>query len=244
MRSEEFISTLFNSAKELGGVEVLQKGVPLGVDAAGGIVLSQKHDGPKLFRHTCVAGVKRSVFIRRMLISLSCLYEKEDAEFLVLSPHLAYSEILRLKNIDATIPYIREKSDLEQAKESLKALLQMRSTGAGYPRLIIVLDGLDELPECNKNKDLEEYREFLELVSRQENVEIISGVDLMQSIFSGYPGSFVGIGNCLVSTREEGKADVTYVNDDTSLSQPTPMNFPDSPSVVESVIFLNAVPRG
>ncbi|MBQ8283838.1 MAG: hypothetical protein IJX75_01970 [Clostridia bacterium] len=244
MRSEEFISTLFNSAKELGGVEVLQKGVPLGTDVAGGLVLSHKQSGPKMFRHTCVTGVKRSVFIRRMLISLSCLYEKDEAEFFVLSPRLEYSEILRLKNIDATIPYIREKSDLESAKETLKELFQMRTTGAGYPHLIVVLDGLEDLSDCNKNNDLEEYREFLELVSRKEDVEIVSGVDLMKSIFSGYPGTFVGIGNCLVSTREEGKADVTYVNDDASLSQPTPMNFPDSPSVVESVIFLNAVPRG
>ena len=118
----------------------------------------------------------------------------------------------------------------------------MYQTEKGHPRLILVLDGLEELEGCNKNGDLEEYRAFFDLTLRNENVEIITGAELMKSIFSGYPGAFVGVGNCLVTTREEGKADVTYVGDDSSLSMPTAMSFPDSPSVTETIIFLNSLP--
>ena len=56
-------------------------------------------------------------------------------------------------------------------------------------------------------------------------MDIITGVDLMQSIFSGYPGAFVGVGNALVTTREQGKADVTLVADDASLSLPVAIEY-------------------
>jgi hypothetical protein len=105
-----------------------------------------------------------------------------------------------------------------------------------------VLDGIETLDGCNKNEDLEEYRAVMDLLARRESVELIAGVELTKSIFSGYPGAFVGVGNCLVSTREEGKADVTYVNDDSSLTLPLPMTYPSEPSVMESIIFLNSVP--
>ena len=72
---------------------------------------------------------------------------------------------------------------------------------------------------------------------------MICGTDLMRSIFSGFPGAFVGVGNCLVSLREEGKADVTYVNDDASMSLPIPIHYPSAPLVMETIIYLNALPE-
>jgi len=126
--------------------------------------------------------------------------------------------------------------------ETIKELLRMREYGNGYPRLFIVLDGLDDLPDCNVNGDLTEYRELFDLLMRKPDVELISGVDLGRSIFSGYPGAFLGIGNCLVTIREEGTADVTYVNDDSSMSLPAPITYPSEPTVMESVIYLNALP--
>ncbi len=243
MRSEEFISSISRMSKENERFEELRNGLPLGEDLSGNIVLSQKCEKALTVRNTCVTGVGRSGFIRRLLITLSCLYEKNEANFLVLSPRTEYGELLRLHSIDITVPYIRSKTDLELALETVKELIRMREFERGQPRLFLVLDGLDELPDCNKNKDLEEYRAIFEMLSRKEGVDVISGVDLMKSIFSGYPGAFVGIGNCLVTTREEGKADVTYVQDDSSLSLPAIMTYPDSPSVTETVIFFNSLPK-
>ena len=72
---------------------------------------------------------------------------------------------------------------------------------------------------------------------------MIAGVDLTKSIFSGYPGAFVGIGNCLVATREMGKADVTYVNDDATLTMPLPITYPSAPAITETILFFNAVAK-
>ncbi len=241
MRTEEFIGIL---SEKSNGEEVfaLRDGTPLGIDVAGELVLSQTCEHPFTARHTCVTGARRTAFIRRLIVHLSCLYDKSEANFLVLSPRQEYGELLRLKNADITVPFVRTNADVEKAKACVCQLIEDYARGVGYPKLFLVLDGLEELPECNLNGDLEEYRAFFELLARQKNVEIISGAELMKSIFSGNPGVFVGVGNCLVTTREEGRADVTYVGEDSSLSMPTAMTFPDAPSVLESIIYLNALP--
>ena len=243
MRAEEFIALLSEQSKDEEGLCRLRAGVPLGVDSIGNVVFSQKREMPFTMRHTCVTGVKRTAFIKRLIVTLSCLYDKPEANFLILSPRTEYGELLRLKNLDVTVPFVSTKADVESAKACVSELLNMYLTGGkGYPKLFLVLDGLEEIEGCNQNGDLEEFRAFFELIARQKNVEVISGTELMKSIFSGYPGAFVGVGNCLVTTREEGKADVTYVSDDSSLSLPTVMSFPDAPSVTETVIFLNSLP--
>lgn len=243
MRSEEFISLLSERSEVSGNFEELRKGLPLGLDMSGEVVLSQKREKPFTVRHTCVTGAGRTAFIRRLLVNTSCLYEKSDACFFVISPKTEYGELLRLRSIDLTVPYIRTKADFTQALGTVKELLHMREQGRGYPRLFLVLDGIEELEDCNRNGDLEEYRAVFETLSRRDDVDIISGAELMKSIFSGYPGAFVGVGNCLVTTREEGKADVTYVGDDVALSMPVPMRYPSEPSIIETIIFLNSIPK-
>lgn len=243
MRSEEFISTISALSQGDEKFEEIRYGLPLGLDASSKLTLAQKVRRPLTVRHTCVTGINTSNFIRRMLISVSCLFERDEACFFILSPKTEYGELLRLKSIDATVPYVHSKSDLDIAVDTLKELLQMRENGMGYPHLFIVLDGLETLPDCNKSGDLEEYRAIFELIRRREDVDVICGVDLTHSIFSGYPGAFVGLGNCLVSLREEGKADVTYVKEDVSLSLPVPIIYPSAPSVLETVIFLNSLPK-
>lgn len=243
MRSEEFISTISALSQGDEKFEEIRYGLPLGLDAASNLTLAQKTRRPLTVRNTCVTGINTSNFIRRMLISVSCLFERDEACFFVISPKTEYGELLRLKSIDVTAPYIRLKSDLDIAVDTVKELLRMRESGKGYPHLFIVLDGLESLPDCNKSGDLEEYRAIFELIRRREDVDVICGVDLTRSIFSGYPGAFVGIGNCLASLREEGKADVTYVKDDASLSLPVPITYPSAPSVLETVIFLNSLPK-
>lgn len=243
MRSEEFISLLSDNSGKDGDFDRVRTGLPLGLDMVDGVVLSQKRDKPFTVRHTCVTGLGRTSFIRRLLVNTSCLYEKTDACFFVISPKTEYGELLRLRSIDLTVPYIHTKSDLTQTIESLNELLTLREQGQGYPRLFVVLDGIEDLEGCNRNGDLEEYRAVFDLIARREDVDVISGVELMKSIFSGYPGAFVGVGNCLVTTREEGKADVTYVGDDVGLSLPVPMRYSAEPSLIETIISLNSISK-
>ncbi len=243
MRSDELLAKLSAQADDDEKFATMQKNIPLGVDAAGQIAYARK--GQPLFfsRHTCVTGGGRSGFIRRLLITLSCLYERGELCLFVLSPSQDYGELLRMKNMEITLPYIRDKADFEKSVDALKELLRMREYGKGYPRLLVVLDGIENLEGCNRNQDLEEYRAVIEILSRREDVDIITGVELTRSIFSGYPGAFVGVGNCLVATRELGKADVTYVQDDASLTMPMPITYPTAPSITETVLFFNSVAK-
>lgn len=241
MRIEEFIQEISSFAEDTARFEEIRRGLPIGKDSVGNILLAQKREKPLTVRNTCVTGVGRTNFIRRFLITLACLHDRGEACFFVLSPRTEYGELIRLLSADITVPYIHTKADLDLAIETVKELLRMREEGKGYPRLFIVLDGLDELEDCNKNGDFEEYRALFELLTRKSDIDLICGLDLMKSIFAGYPGAFLGVGNCLITTREEGKADVTYVSDDGSLSMPQPVHFPSEPSVMESVIYLNSL---
>lgn len=243
MRSEEFIALLSNAAENEEKFEQMRKDVPLGIDSVDNVVYSHKNTKPYSTRFTCVTGGGKSAFLKRLLITVSCLYERKDACFLVLSPNAEYGEFLRLKSMDVTVPYVRSKSDLEFAMETLKQLLREREGKRGCPRLFVLLDGIETLDGCNRNEDLEEYRDAIDLFARRGDVELIAGVDLTKSIFSGYPGAFVGIGNCLVATREMGKADVTYVNDDATLTMPLPITYPSAPAITETILFFNAVSK-
>jgi hypothetical protein len=242
MRTEELIKIISEESKDNDRFVELKSGMPIGQDARGSLVLAQKRVKPMTVRHTCVTGVGKTNFIRRMLITLSCLYDRDEASFFVLSNNDSYGELIRLSSGDFTVPYIRGKEDLTQAVATLKELLRMREYGKGYPHLFVVLDGLDELSDCNKNGDLEEYRDIFDLFMRKEDVDFICGADLGKSIFAGFPGAFLGVGNCLVTTYEAGKADVTYVNDDSSLTLPMPIVCPSEPTVLESISYLNALP--
>jgi hypothetical protein len=240
MREEEFIALTIEKGQTKEEFARLKAGIPLGVDAAGDFVLSQTCEHAYTCEHTCVTGTRRSVFIRRLICLLSCLYTTSELDVLVLSPYAEYGELLRLHGADVTVPYVRTIEDLNMGKSCLKELLSQYASGGKYPKLFLVLDGLEELPMCNDGGVLEEYRTILELVAREKNVHVISGVDLMKSIFSGNPGVFVGVGNSLITTREDGFADVTYVKDDSSLSVPIAIRYPNEPSLTETIIHLNA----
>ncbi len=242
MRSDDFIASLLREQGE-EDFKRIRKDLPVGVDSAGNTVYARKRENVFSARHTCVTGGGKSGCIRRLLITLSCLYEKSELCVFALSPKTEYGELLRLKALDLTLPYVRDKSDFTAATETLKELLRVREYGKGYPRLVVVLDGLEELEGCNRNEDLEEYRETIDLLTRREGVDIITGVELTKSIFAGYPGAFVGVGNCLIATREAGKADVTYVQEDGSLTLPMPMTYPAEPALIETVLYLNSVAK-
>lgn len=241
MKAEDFIASLSEiSQKNIYRFEQLRSCIPLGRDNAGNIAVAHREENPGRYHHVCVTGAGRGNFICRLTFTLACLYDRSEAMFLVLSPREEYGELLRLKAADVTVPYIRSSEDYLAALETVKELVRMRSLNAGYPRLFVVLDGLEELPDVLRDGMLAPYKACFEAVGAS-GVEIITGVDLLKSIFSGYPGAFVGIGNCLVTPKGEGRADVTYVNADSSLTLPKEVVFPDSPSLAEAIDFFNAL---
>ncbi len=242
MRTEEFIQKISGQADDNARFEELRKGIPLGENINGEVVLAQKSAQVYTVRNTCVTGSNKTQFIRRLLISLACLHDAEEACFIILSPHVEYGELLRLSGSDFTIPYIHKKEDLEPIIKTLKELLFMRTSGKGYPHIYLVLDGLETLEEGKTNVDLSEYSSILEMLMHVTDVDVICGMDLGRSIFAGCPGIFLGRGNCLVTAREYGKADVTYVNEDTSLTMPLQITYPSEPSVLESIVYLNSLP--
>lgn len=242
MRTEEWIAKISEKLTDSDALAMIKKGIPLGVDEAQNVVYSRVREYAYGIRHTCVTGPNRTEFIKRLILTLSCLYEADEVNFFVLSPKTEYGELLRLDNLDITIPFIREKSDLESAKACLQELLALFERERGYKKLFLVLDGLEELPDCNQMSDLEEYRNFFELLMRKD-VEIITGASLIKSIFSGYPGAFVGAGNCLVTTNADGRADVTYTQDDFTMSMPTAITTPTVPPIHETVLLLNTIAK-
>ena len=123
MRSEEFISVISGMSQDDDQFEEMKKGLPLGLDSVDSIVRAQKLDKPFTLRNTCVTGIGRTRFISRFLITVSCLYEKTEACFFIVSPKTEYGELLRLKSMDATVPFIREKGDVQLAVEAVKGIL-------------------------------------------------------------------------------------------------------------------------
>ena len=223
MTIEQWIEKLKQRAD--GDLATLAKGVPLGENENGETVFSQTREKPFTVRHTCVSGENRTEYILSLIRVLNELYEKGRVSFLIVSPKTEYSSLLTF-GVDATLPFVREKADLTAIKNCVCSLVELQTREKNCPRLVLVMDGLESVVGCNESGDLAEYRETFSILARRENVDIITGVELMQSIFSGYPGAFVGVGNTLVSTRENGKADVTQVLDDSSLSLPVAINTP------------------
>lgn len=240
MRLEEFTSLISSAVLGREALLELKNGLPLGVDEKGDILLSQRRERTLTTRHTCVVGAGRSEFLQRLLLLLSCVYKKEEACFLLLSPYKEYGEFLRLKGMDATAPYILNAAHFEYAMNALKDVKEMRERGEGHPHLFVLLDGVEELQGFNRNGDLEELRGVIELLAHREDVDVLCGVDLVDSIFKGYPGAFVGIGNCLVTAQKDGKAYVTYVENDASLSLPMEIEYPADTSLADGIAFLNA----
>lgn len=242
MRTEEFIERILGQADDNARFDELRKGIPLGEDTNGEVVLAQKNAQAYTVRNTCVTGSNKTQFIRRLLVSLAYLHHAEEACFIVVSPRVEYGELLRLTGSDFTIPYIRKKEDVALVMKTLRELLFMRTSGTGYPHIFLVLDGLETLEEGKTNMDLSEYSSILEMLMNVTDVDVICGMDLGRSIFASCPGTFLGRGSCLVTARENGKADVTYVNENTSLTMPMPITYPTESSVLESIAYLNSLP--
>ncbi len=241
MKAEELISSLSEISRTNSyRFERIRNCIPLGKDDAGNVVVAHREENPGRYHHVCVTGAGKTDYIRRLVLTLSCIYDRSEANFLVLSPRVEYAELLRLKNADVTVPYLRTMADYEAALSALGDLIRMRTLHSGYPRLFVVLDGLENLPDVPANGLLSPYQSCFDTVGAS-GTEVITGAELLKSIFGGFPGAFVGIGNCLVSVKGEGRADVTYVDTDSSLTCPRGISFPDAPAFGEAIDFFNSL---
>jgi hypothetical protein len=91
MYTQTFISSVIQSAKDNDNFEQLREQIPLGIDMAGKVVTAQKYSGALAWRHICVTGSRRMDCICNLLITLSCFYEKDEVNFIILSPRLKYA---------------------------------------------------------------------------------------------------------------------------------------------------------
>ena len=238
MKIQEYVQSLMllsEAAKE-NGIDIC-KGIPLGFGEDGAPIFAHTEVNPTRYHHVCVTGAKRGAYIRCLILSLCKLYGQDNVSFLVLSPDKTYGELLHVKDADVTVPFIQRYDDCASSLDTLRELIRMRTSGMeNYPKLFVVLDGLEDISsQAGEKQNFECFKPFFDVVG-SSGVEIITGVDLEKSIFSGYPGAFVGHGNALVSTDVLGKADVTYVGVDSCLSLPISVSYADTEYIVDSVL--------
>ncbi len=241
MRTDEYIKRLSEISKaNEAEFERLRAGIPIGEDLAQEIALARAETDVARYHHTCVTGGSRTEFIRRVIFTLSCIYDKSEIAFLIVSPNLAYGELMKLKNADVTVPFIRSGEDLALVLQTVKELARARAVERFSARLFVVLDGLEDLPDDAKQGTFESYRPFFEAVGTS-GIEIITGVELRNSIYAGYPGVFVGVGNALVTPDADGNADVTVVAPDGSMGLPKKIVYPSTPTVRECIEYFNGI---
>ena len=244
MKTEEFLTRIRGENRiDPGRVNQLRACLPLGEYSDGEYVLSHREYDIARYHHTCVTGAMRAEFISRLLLTLTGLYTKSEAIFIIVSPNMQYGQLMKLAGADVTVPFVNNDRDVAQVLESVRALAAMRKAkSADKPtsaKTFLVLDGLELLEPEDKRSGLDCYRAFFEAVGTS-GIEVITGVDLAKTIFAGYPAAFVGIGNCLVTPSVGGEMDVTYVDIDGMMTLPKKCNYPSLPTLTECIENRNA----
>ena len=143
--------------------------------------------------------------------------------FIILSPKREYGAILRLKNADVTFPYLRSKKDFLAILDGFSPLFERIKAGKSVQETYFVLDGLEELD--GGDTWLKLYTLFFEKTDGL-NVNIITGVDFKKTAFCANPQLFVGLKNCLLTTDEDGEADVTRVLSGGEITLPKQIIYP------------------
>lgn len=241
MRIEEWMGLLSEAArKNEYRFESLRTCIPLGVYPDGNIATAHREEKPDRYHYLLVSGAGKREFILRLVATLSRIYDKNEAQFLVLSPYTDYADFLSLAGADFTVPYITGADDFEDAIKTVTELVSVHALRVGAPRLIVVAEGLETVEGIKHEDVTDPYARILAAVGTS-GAEVIAGVNLTESAFAGYPGAVVGIGNCLVSVKSTGKADVTHVGADSSLGVPREILYPYEPEFKEVVSFLNSM---
>lgn len=239
MRLEDFITLLSETAvKNSYRFESLRERIPLGVYTGAEIATAHREEKPERYHFLLATGEDRRAFVFAQILCLSCLYDENEVSFLILSPHSEYTALLSLAGVDISVPYMKTKDDFLLALETIGELSRMRANGRAYPKLIVVCDGLEEIDGLYLDDITEPYSACLEKLGAIRS-ELFAVVDLTKSKFCSFPGAVVGIGNCLISTKADGKADLTHVGMDSSLGAPRQMEYPFVDDFVANVKRIN-----
>ena len=241
MKIEEWIEKLSDEArKNVYRFERIRECIPLGLFSGGEIALSHREQRPERYHFTFVTGQDGTEFIRRLAVVLACLYDFSEAQFLLLSPRAEFSPLLKLENADINALYLSSAADFEVAIQGIESLVSMRKTGVGYPKLFVFAEGLEEIEGLCPNDPTDPYIRLKEALGTSV-CELVVSADLKDSRYFTFPGALIGIGNCLISTKEEKKADLTYVSSDSSLCAPREICYPSDGMIEESVRFMDSL---
>ncbi len=240
MKTEEFLTRVKGESRvDPERFETLRSCLPLGEYADGEYVLSHRENDVQRYHHTCVTGAMRAEFISRLLLTLTGLYQKSEAVFMIVSPNLYYGQFMKLATADVTVPFLTSARDIPPILETVRALAKQREGKHTRAKTFLILDGLELVDAEDKRSSLDCYRPFFEAVGTS-GIEIITGVDLAKTIFAGYPSTFVGLGNCLVAPSVGGEMDITYVGIDGTMTLPKKCSYPSMPTVAECIEQRNA----
>lgn len=226
MRVREFLSLLSETAaKNQYRFEAFRSRMPLGFYGNGEIAAAHRDEKTGRRRAVWITGEKRRAVLASLILATSCLYDEGEACFFILSPSLEYGKLLSVSGADISAPYIRNAEDFTLAVEQISSLCAMRRMKTGYPKLFVVCDGLEEIPSLAENDVTDPYLRLADTLAFCDS-ELLVSIDLSKSRFSGFPGAAAGIGNCVISCKGEGKADITQVEKDSSLGLPREADCP------------------
>ena len=235
MTTEEFFKELANVANNNPFIfDDLRARLPLGLDNENRIVAAGQREA--VCTHVCVTGVGRTEFIRRFALAIAGAYDCGQVNFVVVSPKREYAELLRLTRANVVAPLIDGLSGVWQALDFARAQAALRLNGGNekYGKLFFLLDGLETLA----NGRFDVYLPFFNL-AQSYGVDVVTGVDLLGSVFEERPQDFVGGENCLVTVTNAGKADVVFSKRDGGLTLPATFFYPDEPNFADALAFVD-----
>ena len=219
MTQTAWIARLKNMASESASLAQ----VPLGWDGSGEVVFSHRKNRQDRYCHTCSTGALRTTFLMDTVLTLAAAYEGGRARFMVLSPKREYAHLLTARGADVIVPYLQTESQFEKLKALVYAEVEARKKNLHLPRLFILIDGWEKLSFLPKDNAFTYLRSVIADLSG--GAEILTAIDFKGSIFEGFEGAFVGVGNSLISVDENGKADVAYVGEDCQLDTPVAITY-------------------
>ncbi|MBQ9729669.1 MAG: hypothetical protein IJV80_02540 [Clostridia bacterium] len=197
--------------------------IPLGVSAQGETVYAHLSANAERYRHVCVSGKERTAFLQWFIRGVFQKYPARGALVIVLSPLSSYGAFLREKNADIIVPYLSSIQEFSRVLEGFSPLIETLKKGNKRP-VFFVVDGLELLAGASEDKLLKNYTAVIEKTAGTE-IEVLTGVEMEKSAFSGNPGVFVGAGNALLSADEQKVAFFTRVESDFTLGAPVPIYY-------------------
>ena len=229
MKAKELVADLLEiKRKNVFRFESVRECIPLGRDRYGNVVVAHLGERPTFSHTVLVDGENKTEYLIGMICLLAGLYEDGQVAFNVLSPKREYARLLLLPQADVNVFYTDTKEQFEECRQALLSELENSKK-----KQIFVLDGLERFAE----KSLDGTKPYIDFLDKTlgKYCEILMGIDLEKSLFSGFPGAIVGSGNAVLVLKGDGQANLTRVGEDSSLGVPTEIDTFDWDTAVSGV---------